>query len=134
VVRGDVFVSPDVSAALDARSPGRIDDAIRALSTREFEIARLLVNGLSVREIAERLCLTHKTVANYQTAIRRKLAATTPMDLQQIASRRGLLMPSRNRLRQQHAQDEGEQQRLRDPSRDGSLSRTARIPDTKDAD
>lgn len=91
VARGEIFVSPDTSAALDARSPQRIDDAIGALSTREFEIARLLVNGHSVREIAERLCLTYKTVANYQTAIRQKLGAPTPARLLQIAARCGLV-------------------------------------------
>jgi len=93
VVRGEVFVSPDVSAALAARSRERIDDAIDTLSTREFEIARLLVNGLSVREIAERLCLTYKTVANYQTGIRQKLGAPTSARLLQIAARCGLATP-----------------------------------------
>lgn len=86
VAQGEIFVSPDVSAALDARSSERIDNAVSTLSTREFEITRLLVNGLSVREIAEHLCLTYKTVANYQTAIRQKLGATTAARLLQIAA------------------------------------------------
>lgn len=93
VVKGKVFVSPDVFAALDVRSTERIADAISRLSTREFEIARLLANGLSVREIAEHLCLTYKTIANYQTAIRQKLGAPTPARLLQIATRCGLVSP-----------------------------------------
>jgi DNA-binding NarL/FixJ family response regulator len=40
VVQGEVFLSPDVSAALDARSTERIDDAIGTLSTREFKFFR----------------------------------------------------------------------------------------------
>lgn len=96
VVQGEIFVSPDLSAAIAARSPERIDDAMGTLSTREFEITRLLVDGLSVREIAAKLCLTYKTVANYQTAIRQKLGATTPARLLQIATRCGLVTtPSR---------------------------------------
>jgi len=91
VVKGEVFVSPDMSAALDARSAQRIDEAIGMLSTREFEIARLLASGLSVREIAERLSLTYKTVANYQTAIRQKLGASTAARLLQIAASCGLV-------------------------------------------
>jgi two-component system invasion response regulator UvrY len=91
VFQGGVFLSPDVTAALDARSPDRIDDAIHSLSTREFEIARLLANGIPLREIAERLRLTYKTVANYQTAIRQKLGATTPSRLLQIAASYGLM-------------------------------------------
>ncbi|HTR59411.1 MAG TPA: response regulator transcription factor [Casimicrobiaceae bacterium] len=90
VVQGEVFLSPDVFAALDARSTERIDDAIGTLSTREFEIFRQLVNGLSVRQIAERLCLTCKTVSNYQTAIRQKLGAPTLTHLLQIAVRCGV--------------------------------------------
>jgi DNA-binding NarL/FixJ family response regulator len=92
VAQGEIFLSPDVTAALDARSPDRIDDAIHSLSTREFEIARLLANGIPVREIAERLCLTYKTVANYQTSIRQKLGAATPARLLQVAASYGLLM------------------------------------------
>jgi len=99
VVQGEIFVSPDLSAAFAARSPERIDDAMGTLSTREFEITRLLVDGLSVREIAARLCLTYKTVANYQTAIRQKLGATTPARLLQIATRCGLVTPPGGTLR-----------------------------------
>jgi DNA-binding NarL/FixJ family response regulator len=99
VVQGEIFVSPDLSAAFAARSAERIDDAMGTLSTREFEITRLLVDGLSVREIAARLCLTYKTVANYQTAIRQKLGATTPTRLLQIATRCGLVTPPGRALR-----------------------------------
>jgi two-component system invasion response regulator UvrY len=90
VVRNDIFVSPDVSAEMEAGSEGRINDAIAMLSPREFEILRQLVNGFSVSQIAKRLCLTYKTVANYQTAIRKKLGAPTTARLLQIASSCGL--------------------------------------------
>jgi two-component system, NarL family, invasion response regulator UvrY len=93
VARGEVFVSPDLSATSDKRSGRRIDFAISTLSTRELEIARLLAQGLSVREIAERLCLTYKTAANCQTAIRRKLDASTPARLNEIAMRCNWLLP-----------------------------------------
>jgi DNA-binding NarL/FixJ family response regulator len=93
VVRGERFLSPDVSAALASRSSAPGIDMLDHLSTREFEIARLIVEGLSLREIAERLCLTYKTVANYQTAIRQKLGASTSAHLIQIAARSGLTGP-----------------------------------------
>lgn len=93
VVRNDIFVSPDVSAEMEAGSEGRINDAIAMLSPREFEILRQLVNGFSVRQIAKRVSLTYKTVANYQTAIRKKLGAPTTARLLQIASRCGLVTP-----------------------------------------
>jgi two-component system invasion response regulator UvrY len=94
VARGEIFVSSDVAPALNGQSWQRIEDAIGALSPRELEITQLLVDGLSVTEVAERLGLKYKTVANCQTAIRRKLAAPTPTHLQQIAARCRLLAPS----------------------------------------
>ena len=88
VARGGGFVSPDLRAATPDATPV---DCVRALSTREFEILRLLAGGGSVDEIARRLSLSGKTVANYQTAIRQKLGARSGAELVHIALRSGLL-------------------------------------------
>jgi len=92
VAAGETFLSPDIAHALALRGVfGRDDDALRALSDREFEIVRLLALGLSIRDIAERLCLNSKTVSNYQSLIRNKLGAQTPAQLLRIAARHGLV-------------------------------------------
>jgi DNA-binding NarL/FixJ family response regulator len=44
------------------------------LSPREYEVALLVAEGLSNREIAERSCLEVQSVRNYVTVIARKLA------------------------------------------------------------
>ncbi|HWM12578.1 MAG TPA: LuxR C-terminal-related transcriptional regulator [Solirubrobacteraceae bacterium] len=44
-----------------------------ALTTREREVAVLVVDGLADREIAERLCLSHHTVSQYVKRIYRRL-------------------------------------------------------------
>ncbi len=62
-----------------------------ALSPREFEVLRLLAQGLAVRDIAERLGLNPKTVANQQSLIRQKLGAETPLQLLRAAVRLGLV-------------------------------------------
>jgi DNA-binding NarL/FixJ family response regulator len=61
-----------------------------ALSARELEVLRLIVQGLSVREIALRLGLNPKTVANQQSMIRQKLGADSAVQLLRIAARLGL--------------------------------------------
>jgi DNA-binding NarL/FixJ family response regulator len=90
VARGDVYISADVANTLALRGLEGQGDRMGSLSTREFEIVRLLAAGHSVREIAQRLCLNGKTVANYQSSIRRKLGAATPVQLLRIAAESGL--------------------------------------------
>lgn len=60
------------------------------LTPREFDIFRRLAQGVPVEAIAETLCLSAKTVANYQSAIRQKLGVESAMDLLRLARRHGL--------------------------------------------
>lgn len=59
------------------------------LSTRELEIARLMIQGASNREIADILCLTEGTVKNYISSIYGKFGINDR--LQVIDRLRGLL-------------------------------------------
>ena len=54
-----------------ARAPGT--EGIDSLSTRELEIAALVADGLTNREIAERLFLSEKTVESHMTRVFQKL-------------------------------------------------------------
>ncbi|MGH8558885.1 MAG: response regulator [Methylococcales bacterium] len=58
---------------------------VENLSGREFEVFLCLARGLTTREIAEQLCLSHKTVANYSTAIKNKLEVNTGAEIAKIA-------------------------------------------------
>jgi DNA-binding NarL/FixJ family response regulator len=73
-----------------ARVRGR-DTPLKELSTREFEIFCLLAEGASSTDIAKRLSLSHKTVANYGTEIKRKLSAGSVADLTRLAIRHGII-------------------------------------------
>lgn len=90
VCRGQRYVSPDVAAnvARSAAQPGKSE--IAALSPREFEVLRLLVQGETVKSIGERLGLSEKTVANHQSAIREKLGARNSAQLARLAAQIGL--------------------------------------------
>jgi DNA-binding NarL/FixJ family response regulator len=80
VAAGGVLIEPSVARKVVTEfarmaSPARPPDAGLAdpLSEREQEILQLLAQGLSNREIAERLILAPGTVKNYVTTILQKL-------------------------------------------------------------
>jgi DNA-binding NarL/FixJ family response regulator len=87
VARGERPLSPDVALAIEPAGEG----IHASLSPREFEIFRLLAAGRSVEEIAQRLFLSIKTVANYQTGIRQKTGLATVLDMYRHAEAHGLL-------------------------------------------
>lgn len=61
------------------------------LSPREFQVFTLLAQGLAVDEIAGRLCVSAKTVANYQTAIRQKTGLGNALEMFRYARTHALL-------------------------------------------
>ena len=61
------------------------------LSTREFEIFCLLAEGLNTNEIANRLSIGYKTVANYSSQIKNKLQVNTTAELARLAIRHNIL-------------------------------------------
>jgi two-component system, NarL family, invasion response regulator UvrY len=62
-----------------------------SLSTREFEIFCLLAEGLNTSEIAKRLSLSYKTVANYSTQIKGKLNVATVAEIARLAIRNNII-------------------------------------------
>ncbi len=58
---------------------------IAGFSSREFEVFKRLAQGMSVYNIAEELCLSYKTVANYGTQIRKKLQVNSLIEIARIA-------------------------------------------------
>jgi DNA-binding NarL/FixJ family response regulator len=64
---------------------------IQTFSAREFDIFRLLAKGLTSHKIAEELCLSYKTVANYVTQIKKKLQVSSIVELTHIAILLGLM-------------------------------------------
>lgn len=68
-----------------------VDDPVQKLTTREFEIFRLLAEGKVVDEISTILNIDHKTVANYQTILKHKLGITSPVELVRLAIKYDLI-------------------------------------------
>lgn len=61
------------------------------LTVREQEILRLLAHGGAVKEIADQLCISAKTVTNHRANILSKLELHSTADLVRYAAKLGLL-------------------------------------------
>ena len=64
---------------------------IDLLSAREFDVFRLLAKGMTARDIADQLCLSYKTVANYSTQIKAKLKVSSVAELAHMAIANGII-------------------------------------------
>jgi two-component system capsular synthesis response regulator RcsB len=71
VSRGHIYMSPSIGNKLDTLARDTPTDA--ALSLREVEVVRLLSQGLSGRQIAERLNRSEKTVSRHKRTAMQKL-------------------------------------------------------------
>lgn len=87
VARGGRAFSDDIAAAIAAEAP----TGVEGLGPRETEILRMLAEGMTGEEIATALCLSVKTVQNYQSQIKAKIGARTGPDLARLALAAGLL-------------------------------------------
>jgi DNA-binding NarL/FixJ family response regulator len=75
----------------DAKSAREVQDGIALLSIREKEVFPLLADGKTIKEIAERLCISPKTVETHKYNIMEKLGADSIADLTKIALRKKLI-------------------------------------------
>jgi two-component system invasion response regulator UvrY len=91
VSRGEVFLSDEIAKKMAMQSISGEQDPIHELSAREFEIFRLLAEGLEIDAIATTLNISSKTVSNYQTMIKQKLNINTPVELIRYAIKAGVI-------------------------------------------
>lgn len=87
VFKGEKYIDSELAQRLAYEKSRGNDSPLSDLSTREFEIFCMLAEGLNTSEIAKRLSLSYKTVANYSTQIKNKLDVTTVADIARIAIR-----------------------------------------------
>ncbi len=78
---------PQGRAASDDLGP------LSTLTSRELEVLRLIGEGFSTAEIADRLYRTPKTVEAHRASLGRKLGATNRVQLANIAVQAGLVRP-----------------------------------------
>ena len=91
ISQGDIFLSDEIAKKIAVSSIDGGQDPIHDLSAREFEIFRLLAEGLEIDAIATTLNISSKTVSNYQTMIKQKLNINTPIELIRYAIKTGVI-------------------------------------------
>ncbi len=97
VLRGEYYLDAALSREiaprlLEATEVNEISDEIYGnLTAREQEIFRLLAQGSTVGNIADKLCISAKTVTNHRANILSKLDLHSTPDLVRYAAKLGLL-------------------------------------------
>jgi len=66
-------------------------DPYSTLTAREQEVMRMLAEGLTTKEVAERLYISPKTVENHRTNLMKKLGLQSTVELIRYAARLGLI-------------------------------------------
>jgi DNA-binding NarL/FixJ family response regulator len=73
---GSIYISPQIEFEklfFSAGSRAQPTDPIDLLSSREYQVFQLLVDGVRAKDIAKRLQLSPKTVDTYRASLMRKL-------------------------------------------------------------
>ncbi|HET6633364.1 MAG TPA: response regulator [Rhodanobacteraceae bacterium] len=90
VARGRRYLAPAVAHQLALASVDQAQSPFDAVSSRELEVALMLVRGAMVKEIATRLHLSPKTVSTYKQRLFEKLEIDNSIALAHLVSAHGL--------------------------------------------
>jgi two-component system invasion response regulator UvrY len=89
---GGKYLSPNVAVQLLTKPRSEPNQAPHlGLSAREIEILHLIVQGVSLTEIGEKLFLSVKTISTYRTRLLAKLGLESNADLVRYALRHELI-------------------------------------------
>lgn len=94
IQRGEAFLHPSMAKLLvEEYAAGKVSGTAKGqpLSDREAEVLRLIAEGLSYKEMADRLGISVKTVETYRERIKEKLNLHSRAELVRYALERGLL-------------------------------------------
>jgi len=91
VAAGESYIDPKLAEQLSNHKKFDTTTPLGVLSRREFQIFCKFAEGDSTQEIATALCLSVKTVANYQTQIKEKLNISTSAELIRLALAHGVI-------------------------------------------
>jgi two-component system invasion response regulator UvrY len=92
---GERYVSADIAqklalAILPGRNPSTV---IESLSQREMQVLLMVAEGFDLQEIADKLCVSPKTIGTYRHRLYDKLGASNDVELTHFALRHGITQP-----------------------------------------
>jgi DNA-binding NarL/FixJ family response regulator len=91
VTQGRKFMSASVAEDFAFNAVAKSNSPFDDLSTKEFEIFRLTAQGKEIIEIADALKLSEKTIANYQSILKKKLNVNSSIEIVKLAIHHGLI-------------------------------------------
>ena len=91
VIKNQHYISANIAQKIAVESHSKQQDLLQQLTAREFEIFRMLCEGVEINQIAQLLNISIKTVANYQTTIKQKLGIHNTVEMVRLAIRYGLI-------------------------------------------
>lgn len=92
VHKGKRFIGSDVAQQLALTMlPGNDKSPFEALSQRELQVMLMVTQGQKIQDIAEKLCLSPKTVSTYRYRLFDKLDVKSDVELTHLAMRHGMI-------------------------------------------
>ncbi|MFT5320034.1 MAG: two-component system invasion response regulator UvrY [Pseudohongiellaceae bacterium] len=91
IAKGEIYIEPELKSEMNVQHKLGKSSALSNLSHREFQIFCLFAEGFNANDIATDLSLSVKTVANYQTQIKEKLAVNSTTELVKLAISNGII-------------------------------------------
>jgi two-component system invasion response regulator UvrY len=89
---GQRYISPEIASRLAFKHVNdKSESPFEALSERELQVMLMITMGMRVQEIADKLCLSPKTVNSYRYRIFDKLKVKNDVELTLLAIRYGLI-------------------------------------------
>ncbi len=89
---GQRYISPEIARRLAFRHVSdTVDSPFDSLSERELQVVLMVTVGMQVQDIADKLCLSPKTVNSYRYRIFEKLKIKNDVELTLLAIRHGLV-------------------------------------------
>lgn len=85
VANGGRYLDPRIAEHLAFANAEQRENGLDNLSDREFQVLRLLAEGLSVNQIAERLAISNKTVSTHKTRLMEKMGFNCNADIIRFA-------------------------------------------------
>jgi len=92
VSKGKRFIGSDVAQQLAMTMlPGSDKSPFDSLSQRELQVMLMVTQGQKIQEIADKLCLSPKTVSTYRYRLFEKLDVKSDVELTHLAMRHGMV-------------------------------------------
>lgn len=91
VMQGHLYVEHELAIKLALSRPEQSDQRLREMTQREFEVFVMLARGMSSKQVADHLCISHKTVSNYTANLKSKLQVSSTAELVHLAIETGII-------------------------------------------